>query len=166
MERKPLRHPVLYGEHDLTIDDKNRLLVPADIRKRMTPEVADDAFFLIVGLNRVPWLYPDRYYEDLVTRQAPDLTPGEELLAFDQMNFAMASRLEWDKQGRILIPDKTLKRTGLSRDITMIGVRDHLELWDREAWEAYRQTLMERSAEITLRARQARREDPGRASDQ
>lgn len=157
MEQKPLRNPVLYGEYELSIDEKNRLLVPADIRKRLGPETHGEAFFLIVGINRVPWLYPEIYYEQLVSETTPsEITPGEDLLAFDQMNFAMASRLPWDKQGRLLIPDRTLRRTGLGRDVTLIGVRDHLELWNRADWEARREALEARASEIALRAKQAR----------
>jgi MraZ protein len=151
-----LRHLVLYGEYELSIDDKNRMLVPSEVRKSIDPERDGEAFFLVVGVNRVPWLYPERYYENLVSRDPGDVTPDEQKLAFDQMNFAMASRLEWDKQGRVLIPDKTLKRTGTGKEVTLIGVRDHLELWNRSDWEARREQLLDRSSEVALRAKQAR----------
>ncbi|MGB7156422.1 MAG: hypothetical protein WBD40_00060 [Tepidisphaeraceae bacterium] len=151
-----MRHLVLYGEYELTIDDKNRMLVPSEVRRSIDPERDGEAFFMVVGVNRVPWLYPERGYEQLIARSPAELTPEEDSLAFDQMNFAMASRLEWDKQGRILIPDKTLKRTGLSKDVTLIGVRDHLQLWNRTDWEARREALLARSSEIALRAKQIR----------
>lgn len=155
-----MRHPVLYGEYELTVDDKNRMLVPSEVRRSINPEVHGEAFFVVVGVNRVAWLYPERYYEHLVTNVPADITPGEDLLAFDQMNFAMASRLEPDKQGRILVPDKTLRRSGLGKEVTLIGVRDHLELWNRADWEARREQLLAKSAEIALRAKQARQQPP------
>ncbi len=151
-----MRHLVLIGEFDLTVDEKNRLLVPSDIRRAMNSERDGDAFFLVMGINRKPWLYPEHSYEELVSQVPPDITPGEEMLAYDQLNFAMASRLEWDGQGRVLIPEKTLRRTGLDREITMIGVRDHLELWNRAEWELQREELFKRAAEIALRAKKAR----------
>jgi len=151
-----LRHLVLYGEYELTIDDKNRMLGPSEVRRSIDPERDGEAFFLVVGVNRIPWLYPERTYEALIARDPAELTPEEDSLAFDQMNFAMASRLEWDKAGRVLIPDKTLRRTGLGKDVTLIGVRDHLELWNRAEWETRREALLARSSEIALRAKQAR----------
>ena len=154
--RNQLRHLVLYGEYELTIDDKNRMLVPSDVRRSIDPERDGEAFFLVVGVNRIPWLYPERTYEALIARDPAELTPEEDALAFDQMNFAMANRLEWDKAGRVLIPDKTLRRTGLGKDVTLIGVRDHLELWNRAEWETRREALLARSSEIALRAKQAR----------
>ena len=152
-----MRHLVLYGEYELTIDDKNRMLIPSEVRRSIDPERDGEAFFLVVGVNRVPWLYPERAYEQLISRNPAELTPEEDSLAFDQMNFAMASRLEWDKQGRVLIPEKTLKRTGLTKDVTLIGVRDHLELWNQADWEARREALLARSAEIAIRAKQVRK---------
>jgi len=151
-------HAVLYGEHELTIDDKNRLLVPAEIRKSLSPERDGEAVFLVIGRNRKPWLYPERYYEHLVSLGQQELMPDEDVLAFDQFHFAMASRVEWDKQGRILLADKTLKRAGVGKDVTLIGARDHLELWNRAEWENRFEELMSKSAEVTLRAKQARQQ--------
>lgn len=152
-----MKHAVLIGEYELTIDDKNRLLVPSEIRKSLDPQRDGEAFILTIGQNRKPWLYPEKYYEQLVSDAQQDITPEEDLLAFDLMNFAMASRIEWDKQGRVLIPDKTLRRTGTGKEVTLIGVRNHLQLWNRDEWEASREALMQRSAEISLRAKQLRK---------
>lgn len=156
METAPIRHAILFGEYELTIDDKNRMLVPSEVRKSLVPERDGEAFFMVVGQNQMPWLYPEKFYEALVSQAPAEMMPDEELLAFDQMNFALASRIEWDKQGRVLIAEKTLRRTGLQREITLVGVRDHLELWNRPDWEVRRGELEKRRSEITLRAKQAR----------
>jgi len=140
----PVRHLLLYGEYELNIDEKSRLLIPSEVRKQLDPERDGDGFFLVVGVNRVPWIYPERYYEDLVAKRPAELTPGEDALAFDQFNFALASKLELDSQGRVGIPQKTMKRSGLEKEVTLIGVRDHLELWNRTDWERRRQALEER----------------------
>lgn len=150
-----MQHAVLYGEHELTIDDKNRLLVPSEIRKSLNPERDGEAFFLVIGPNRKLWFYPERYYEYLVSQGRQELTPDEDLLAFNQFHFAMASRLELDKQARVLLPEKALRRTGTGREVTLIGARDHLELWNRDEWERRFEELMARSAEVMLRAKRA-----------
>jgi MraZ protein len=147
---------VLYGEHELSIDDKNRMLVPSEIRKQIDPQLDGEAFFLVLGIDGRPWLYPEKHYEELVSRQRSELTPDEDSLDYDRMNLGMASRIEWDKQGRVLFPEKFLKRSGIGKEVTLLGVRDHLELWPRAAWEAERQVLEARRAEVALKARQAR----------
>jgi MraZ protein len=156
-----LRHLLLIGEHDLTIDEKNRLLIPSEIRKSMNADRDGTALFLVLGLNRKPWLYPERYYEELVYQAQPEITPGEEELDFAHANFALASKLEWDSQGRLLIPEKTLRRTELSREVTLIGSGDHLEIWNRTDWESRREQILARHAEIAIRAKKARQAPNG-----
>jgi MraZ protein len=151
-----VRHPVLFGEYDLNVDDKNRLLIPSEVRSRIKPEEDGEAWFLVIGTDRRPWLYPERYYEQLVMRAPADITPANDLHEFDQMHFALASRLEPDKQGRVVLPDKNLKRAGIRKEVTLIGVRDHLELWNRADWEARREELERRGPEIALAAKRAR----------
>jgi MraZ protein len=160
MEERPKRHLLLIGEYELNIDDKNRLLCPSEIRKAMNSDRDGDAFFLVLGLNRKPWLYPERFYEQLVFQAQPEITPGEEQLDFAHMNYALASRLEWDSQGRFLIPEKTLRRTELTKEVTVIGAGDHLEIWNRSDWNARREEILARHAEISIRAKQARQSTP------
>lgn len=136
-----MRHAVFIGEHELTIDDKNRMLVPSDVRKVMDAKRDGEGFYLIIGQNRKPWLYAENYYDQVLAREEESLTPAAEIrpdmktLDHWQTTFALASRVTWDKQGRILLPEVTLRRTGTQREITLIGVRNHLELWNRRDWE-------------------------------
>ena len=155
-----MRQLVLYGEYELTIDDKNRMLCPSDIRKQIDAERDGEAFFIVLATDGRPWLYPERVYEKLINRDDRELTPDEDALAYDRMNLGMASRIEWDKQGRILFPDKFLKRSGIGKAVTLLGVRDHLELWSTADWEAEREILAARRAEIAKRARDARQSVP------
>ena len=159
-----MRHPVLTGEFELNIDEKNRLLVPSEIRKSINQQEHGDGFFLVMGINRRPWLYSERYYENLVTAGPADITPENDLLAFDQLHFALASRLEPDGQGRLLLPMKTLRRAGIQKEVTLIGVRDHLEVWNRADWEARIEELERKAAEIAIAAKRQRQQqtDPER----
>ncbi len=142
--KKHVRTTILYGEYELTIDEKNRLLIPAEVRRSLDPERDGSAFFIVIGVNRQPWFYPEFGYEALVSKLASEMAPGESKLAFDQLNFSMAHKESWDKQGRLLIPDSARRRTALDREVTLIGVRDHLELWNRRAWDERRELLFGR----------------------
>jgi len=143
-----LRIPIFYGENDLTIDDKNRLLVPADVRKRVDVAEHGNAFFVVIGLNRKLWFYPEKYYEYRLRMIEPELVPSDDRLAFMQLNFAMADRIEPDKAGRMLIPDKMLKRTGTEKEVVMAGVYDHLELHNRDEWDKRRDYLLDNGQAI------------------
>ena len=55
----------------------------------------------------------------------------------------------------MLIPEPARRRTKLGQDIAMIGVLDHLELWNRNDWEARQEYLISRSAELAAKQREA-----------
>ena len=148
-----MRHLVLYGNYELTVDDKNRILVPSEVRKKLDPERDGEAFFLVTGRDGRLWLYPERHYELLVSRDPSELTPSEDMLAFDRMMLGLASRVEWDKQGRVLLPDKALKRAGIGKEVTLVGARDHLELWNRADWESEREQLETRRRDLVEKIR-------------
>ena len=54
-----------------------------------------------------------------------------------RMFFSMAFEATLDRQGRVLIPTKLAQYAGLSRDITVTGLDDRLEIWDTEEWNRY-----------------------------
>jgi MraZ protein len=136
-----VRHLILHGEYEIAIDDKNRFLIPAEIRKRMDPERDGLAFYLVIGPDRRPWLYTERFYEQLSSELPAELSPGRDRLAFDRRMYGTASLMEPDKQGRVLISESMRKRTALNKEVTLVGVRDHLEIWNRPEWEAERERL-------------------------
>jgi len=137
-----LRTPFFYGEHELTIDPKNRLLVPAEIRKVIVPEIDGDAFFVTLRNNKVPWFYPERYYRELINSVIPPgIAPDAELIKWMRSRISLAVRVEWDSQGRVVVPDSLIQRAGLQKKVCLIGICDHLELWNQTDWDAQREEL-------------------------
>jgi MraZ protein len=51
--------------------------------------------------------------------------------------FAQTEAVDVDRNGRILIPDRLVQFAGLKHEVVLLGVRDHLELWDAERWHQY-----------------------------
>jgi len=153
-----LKSPLFVGEFELMIDEKSRLSIPAEVRRLLDPSRDGECFFLVFGMNRRPWLYTERAYENLAEQVPADISPGEEMLMYDQLTFALASRVEMDKAGRILIPERTMRRTGLSKDmeITLFGARDHFEIWPRKVWNEFVDANQDRIADISSRAKHAR----------
>ena len=151
-----MRHLVFTGNYELNCDDKNRILVPSEVRKKLEPERDGDAFFLVTGRDGRLWLYPERYYESLVSRDPADLLPSKDTLDLDRMLLGLATRIEWDKQGRMLLPAAQLKRAGIGKEVTLVGVRDHLELWARKDWETERERLEARREDVIEKIRRER----------
>ena len=170
--------PFLAGEYDLTIDPKNRLIVPSEIRKMIDSELYSEAFgtgFLVNMRDKVPWFYPERYYAQLMNSQVPPgVTPSKDLIKYLQIKVAMSYPLKWDSQGRMVLPDRLLREAGLQikddqpREVTLVGMQDHLELYSRPVWlemraklEAEGEAIEARAAEAILEAARNRRELEG-----
>jgi MraZ protein len=70
------------------------------------------------------------------------------------MSFALAGKVELDRQGRLLLNERLRKRAGLKDQVTLVGVRDHIELWNSENWEQYLADNMAQYQKQMLQARQ------------
>jgi MraZ protein len=152
---------VLYGEFGINVDLKGRLHIPSEVRKAIDVERDGDKFFIVVGENRHMWLYPDRVYENMVAKLTSKMAPGREVLKFDMLNFALARKVEPDKQNRLSLPPETVRRTGLGKEVTLVGMRDHLEVWDRVEWDQYIQKLLdERAAKVEADRERQDEQDP------
>lgn len=151
-----------YFEH--AIDAKNRLAIPSKFRARLDRERDGSGFVIVPGqpADRL-WLYTERHFERLAERADSDLIPDDAQLKYEQVFFPLAEFLELDTQGRILIPEKMLRRANLGREVVICGVRDHLEIrradeFEREidlAWERYREYQLKARDAYQQRRRQA-----------
>jgi MraZ protein len=143
-----------FNEHDLSLDPKNRLSIPAEFRKQIDADAGPDednegGKIFVTLRNRVPCIYPARYYQQLVRSYLrPKLVLSETMVEFSQLKFAMSCRLPWDAQGRISLPEKIIQRSGLGKEVTLIGMDDHLQIWNRADWAAHSERLLEKSVAI------------------
>jgi MraZ protein len=154
-----LEPPFLYGDFDLTLDlEKNRLIIPSEIRNQIVPETDGDAF-VVTARGRALLFFPEKYYKRLANVQIPpEMTPTADLRDFAELKFALARKVEWDAQGRMVLPEKLLTRTGLGKEVTLTGMRDHMELWDRSEWKAREDRLYREAESIESKATAALKE--------
>lgn len=137
----------LIGEHELTIDEKGRLLVPAEVRKRLETYGETDVL-IMVNMGGRAFLYPEKYHFARIgnVQVGAVLTPLE--IRFMRAVFGQSVRLPWDKQGRILLSPKTVAGLKLDREITIVSAGDHLELWNRPDWAAEQLQLQQQMPEL------------------
>jgi len=145
---------LLTGEFDLTIDEKFRLFIPAKVREQVVSEENGSDFYLVLGVNRILSLYPDKYYQRIALAVAPRMVAPDELLAFERVNFSQAGRVELDRQGRVLLGEKAVRRAGIKDQVSLIGVRDHLEIWDKSQWAKYLTENLPTHEQMILQARE------------
>ena len=132
---------MLLGEHEHTLDDKNRLTLPAKLREQLGERVVVSR-----GLDGCLYVYSQEEWARLAERVG-SLDPfSREARTMQRWFFASGSDAELDKQGRMVIPATLLANAAIGREVTVAGVYDHLEIWDRAAWHEQQQTV-EGSAE-------------------
>jgi MraZ protein len=133
---------MLLGEYEHSIDDKNRLTLPARFRQAFR-----DGLVLTRGIERCLSAYPRSEWTATVESRLQELDPlSREGRLMQRFFFSGAAEAELDKQGRVMIPSSLADHAGLGKEVVVAGIRDHLEIWDRAAWRAHLQEI-EGSAE-------------------
>lgn len=155
---------LLLGEHEFTIDAKQRLAIPAEIRAALKPEVHGEGLIVAPGSNGTLWLWPEKTFEQMASAQERSFLEDEDTMEFEREMFSQSARLELDSAGRVRLPERLLKQYGLAGNVVILGVRDHLELVDPVNWAAHRAAQQSRQPEIWRRARQALREHQQRGT--
>jgi len=123
------------GEYEHTIDAKGRMAIPAKFRTQM-----DRGAVISKGMGICLSVYTTSRWEE----KSDELIAGmasDELRDFERRIYPSASEVELDAQGRIGIPAKLRAYAKLGNEVTVAGVRDHFEIWDRATWLSYQERL-------------------------
>src|SRR6476469_8749386 len=117
---------MLLGEHEHSLDDKNRLTLPAKLRAAL-----EDGVAVTRRLDGCLFAYPRTEWEGMVTRLR-SLDPLAEASRRLQLNsFAGAAQGELDRQGRLVLPTTLIEHAGLGREVVVASANVHAEIWDR-----------------------------------
>src|SRR5437588_13063303 len=123
------------GQFDHTIDAKGRMAVPARFRGQL-----EKGAVISKGMGTCLSVYTVQRWEEKSAELASGKTT-DELRDFERRIYPSASEIELDGQGRMIIPAKLRAYAGLGNAVTVAGVRDHFEIWDRATWQAYQEKL-------------------------
>jgi MraZ protein len=67
----------------------------------------------------------------------PGFCRRQDVRAFLRLFYAQAQQVDLDSQGRVRIPAELAVFAGLDKEIVLLGVQDHLEVWAAEQWRNY-----------------------------
>jgi MraZ protein len=125
---------LLTGTHPRTLDDKKRLALP----KRLREQLGDPpTLFVTPGPDQCLWVYTQDGLERLAEKLDRSPAADAEARVFRRLYFAQTEAVDVDRNGRVLIPERLVQFAGLQHEVVLIGVRDHLELWDAQRWQQY-----------------------------
>src|SRR4030095_14300869 len=108
---------MLLGEHEHSLDDKNRVILPAKFRQAFA-----DGVFVARGIDPCLLVFPPEGWHRLVEGQMEGLNPfSREARQMSRYLFAGAIETELDKQGRVMLPGALVEHARLAQEIVLAG---------------------------------------------
>ena len=142
---------LLTGTFIRSVDEKRRVAIPKPLREALDwPN--SSVTYVAPGTDGSLALYTEEAFSQLAEQLGQSPPTGRDVRAFSRLFYAQAQRAQLDRLGRVRIPPELAELAGLGKEAVLLGVRDHLELWDRGRWEAYRQDRQPHYDQIAERA--------------
>ncbi len=126
---------MFFGEYSHNIDDKGRLIIPSKFRESLSGQ-----FVLTKGLDCCLFVFSLDEWEKFEEKLKALPVSDKNARAFTRFFFAGASDCELDRQGRVSVPASLRKYAKISKEVTIIGVSNRLEIWDNQVWQEYNQS--------------------------
>ncbi|MFH1326361.1 MAG: division/cell wall cluster transcriptional repressor MraZ [Candidatus Falkowbacteria bacterium] len=131
------------GEYSHNIDDKGRVAVPAKFRSKLKSGAV-----VTRGLDNCLFLYSQDEWKKLAEQIASAPINKANTRAFGRYMLAGAMEAEFDKQGRILLPEYLRDYASLKKKAIIAGLYNRIEIWDESAWKKYSKTTEKNSSKI------------------
>lgn len=134
---------MFFGRFNHSLDDKGRLVIPSKMREQFSRLI-----YIMKGYDGALAIYKEQEFLKLV-EQAEKLDFNKKNTRFYlRSQLASTCELELDKQGRVQIPTQLLNQYKIGKDVIIIGVGDHIEVWDKAIYEKYENEANENFEEI------------------
>lgn len=121
------------GEYSHTIDEKGRLAIPAKMRAKLM-----DGAVVTRGIDSCLFVYTKEEWEKLAQKLAALPLTDSRARAFVRLMLAGAMDVEFDKQGRILLPSYLRTYANLKKQAVVTGLYNRLEIWNDTAWKEFK----------------------------
>jgi len=121
------RAPFL-GEYQHALDAKGRFILPARLRDQL-----GDVAYVTSDDDGCLALWRPEEFDVKASEIRERARQGERDV--QRAFFAGAMEASPDKQGRVAISQALRDFAGLERDVVVVGLFDHIEIWDAAAWQ-------------------------------
>jgi len=126
----------LLGTHSYQLDPKGRVSLPARFR-----EAFADGAWLTVGQDGCLFAFPRAEWERRSDEVSASPLSDADGRAFARLFFGSTEETKLDGQGRLTIPQRLRESVGITNNVVVLGVRERIEIWDREAHQRYESTF-------------------------
>lgn len=129
-----------YGEYNVSMDAKGRLMLPADFRKQLQESDAS-TFTLKRGKDKCVTLFTRSQWEKLSNKLDDMDLFNPKVQDFKRLFLDGIAMIDQDSAGRILIPKALQEYAGLSKDVVFWLQGNRVEIWDKARKEAYLESI-------------------------
>jgi len=130
------------GQYQHTIDEKGRMTIPVRFR-----ELLEDGAFITEGFDSNLLILSKENFEAMTEKVEKLSLTNPRAREFKRIFFGGASRVEFDRAGRILIPAFLRDKAQLTGDAIVVGMGESFEIWSPEIWRQQQDTLNEAKAD-------------------
>jgi MraZ protein len=141
----------LTGTFARSLDSKMRLAIPRRFREELVGTESLQ-MYLTPESDHSLGLFGSRVFLERANRLEAHSGPPGSVKNYMRLYYSQAEEVELDTQGRIRIPERLAVFAGVSQEVVLLGVHDHVEIWDQSAWENF---LATHSAEFDRLASEA-----------
>ena len=134
------------GEFNHTIDTKGRLIIPAKIREQL-----GDTCIVTKGFDDCLSIYTLEKWEKISVALQSQPSTKAGIRALKRFVFGSAAELDFDRQGRVLVPSPLREHAHLKKNAVILGAGDHVEIWSREQYESYDEEVAPSMEELAER---------------
>ena len=120
------------GEYAHNLDNKGRIIIPSKFRDEL-----HNSFILTRGLDNCLTIYSLEQWQKIVEEINKLPNTKKATRQYIRILTSKASECVLDNQGRIQIPTYLSKDVNITKECVVVGVNDHIEIWDKDTWEAY-----------------------------
>lgn len=119
------------GQYSYQIDSKNRINLPSDFRKQFKSS-EKNTFVITQGLDQSLWIYPINEWKKIEKELSSLSSISKVNRSFLRNYLRNAKIIIFDKQGRFVLPENLLNFAKISKNVSIIGVLNRIEIWNPE----------------------------------
>ena len=124
------------GKIDAKLDAKGRVFVPSVFRKVLSEEERERVVVRMEADEKYLLVYPESVWNRQVVELQSKLNEWDSEDQMLLMQFVGdAEVLEFDVQGRVLLPKRLQMRMGLENEIVFVGMVDRIAMWNKSVYE-------------------------------
>lgn len=136
------------GRFSARIDAKGRVHLPAGLSPESTKSLSVFVTNNIFHSHKFLDLYPEKEWLKLESKINSMPAFDSDVQAFRRFFISSAVKVDVDSQGRVLIPQELREYAQFSEELVIVGVHNHLEIWDRGSWKKFHEGVNENFDQI------------------